>query len=116
VTQSLLTLRTNYIPLGSVDFVSGTVVDAKGNELAMGVEIAITHTDGGADDSTHAWLPAEWLGAAAAERECQTTTPVNTATLAGAGGSTGTRYGVYVRLDNGEAQPILQVGWIVLTD
>jgi hypothetical protein len=28
----------------------------------------------------------------------------------------GTRYGVYVRLDNSPAHPIIQVGWIVLTD
>jgi hypothetical protein len=113
MTQTLAALPTNEIPTGSVDFVKATVTDLNGNTLTVGVEIAITRA---ADpDAVHTWLPATWLGTAAAERECQTTRPVDTAVLDGVPGD-GTRYGVYVRLDNSPAHPILQVGWIVLTD
>lgn len=111
MTQTLLALPTNEIPTGSVDFVKATVTDLNGNPLTMGVEIAITR----AGETAHAWLPAGWLGAAEAERECQTISPVDTAILDSVPGD-GTRYGVYVRLDNSPAHTILQVGWIVLTD
>jgi hypothetical protein len=106
VTQTLLDLPTNEIPAGSIDFVTATVTDANGNNLTMGVDVALTP-----DGDTHTWLPATWLGAAAATRQCQTNTVVDTGILAG-----GERYGVYVRLDNAPAHPIIQVGWIVLTD
>lgn len=114
MTQTLLQLPTNEIPVGSVDFVQATVTDLKGNNLSMGVEIAITPA--GDADATHTWLPAGWLGSAAPERQCQTTSVVNTGLLDGGSDHVGTRYGVYVRLDNSPAHPIIQVGWIILTD
>lgn len=114
MTQTLLTLPTNEIPLGSVDFIAGTVTDKNGNVLDMGVEIAVARADG--DDDARTWLPAGWLGTAAAERRCQTSSPVNTALLEGDAVTAGTKYGVYVRLDNTPAHPVVQIGWIVLTD
>jgi hypothetical protein len=104
-------LPVNEIPNGSIDYIGGTVTDSNGNPLAMTVDIAVTPAWD--TDATHTWLPASWIGAAGATRQCQTVNPVNTAALTG--GSDGARYGVYVRLTNTPALPIIQVGWIVLT-
>lgn len=113
MTFTMLQLPTNQIPVGSIDFVEATVTDANGSDLDMGVEIAITR-DGAL---THTWLPAEWEGDPAATRNCRTASVVDTDLLDDADPTmSGTRYAVYVRLDNGAAHPIVQVGWIVLTD
>lgn len=107
-TQTLLPLPTNVIPRGSIDYITGTVTDRKGNNLTMPVDIALT-----ADPSAgHTWLPATWVGTAAPEREVTTTAQV---TLDGPT-YPGDRYGVYVRLDNSPAHPIILIGWIVLDD
>lgn len=109
-----LDLPTNEVPRGTIDFIAGEVTDRKGNALTMGVEIAVTPA--WEPDATHTWRPAAWIGTAAATRQCQTTIPVDTGLLDGGSDGVGTRYGVYARLDNAPATPIVQLGWIVLTD
>lgn len=101
-------------PKGTVDFFGGTVTDRNGNDLDMTVEIAITPAWDA--DATHTWLPAGFLGTAAATRQCQTTNVVDTSLLTGGSDGIGTRYGVYARLDNTPAHPIVQLGWLILTD
>lgn len=102
------------LPKGTVDFLTGTITDHEGNNLTMTVDMAITPA--GDVDATHTWLPAGWLGAAAATRQCQTTNVVDTGLLNGGSDLVGTRYGVYARLDNSPAHPIVQLGWIILTE
>lgn len=112
--MTTLTLPTNEVPRGSIDFLGGEIKDHNGNDLTMTVEIAVTPAWD--PDATHFWRPAGWLGTAAATRSCQTTNPVDTATLDGGSDGAGTRYGVYARLTNTPAMPIIQLGWLVLTD
>lgn len=110
-TQYLGEPPTVEVPKGTVDYITATMLDLQGNSLTMGVEIAVTPDDPGA---TVTFLPAGWIGTAAAERQCKTTSVVDTGVLSPGTDGVGTRYGVRVRLDNTPAHPIVLVGWLVL--
>lgn len=90
-------------PRGTTEYV---VVEVTADEtLDMTVAISIT------TNSTHTWLPAQWVGSAGTTRECRTVDPVEfDSTDYPAGG-----YAIYVKLTDNPEVPFIRAGHCLIT-